>query len=79
MSAHSTFLPFFETHPANLSYFALNVRSFNNRVTFSVNCDERLVSRDVLRQFVREDYNAALSRTLAHMHAAANADAAKSS
>ncbi len=49
--------------------------SFNNRVTFSVNCDARLINKDRLRQFVHEDFNNALARTIQHMHDTAAAKA----
>jgi hypothetical protein len=47
--------------------------SFNNKVTFSVNCDPRLVNAERLRQFVHHDFNAALNGTLAEMHRSAAA------
>ena len=47
--------------------------SFNNRVTFSVNCDARLIDEKLLHRFVHDDFNNALARTLQHMHASAAA------
>ncbi len=49
--------------------------SFNDRVTFSVNCDSRLVDVDRLRRFVHEDFDRALNNTLAELHRSAAAAA----
>jgi hypothetical protein len=45
--------------------------SFNNRVTFSVNCDSRLIDPAMLKQFTHSDFNTALQTTLKHMHTSA--------
>lgn len=41
--------------------------SFNNRITFSVNCDPSLIPQEKLHNFVHKDFNDALSRIVQHL------------